>query len=60
MIPPFVEVGSKVYAVEGWEPDMPDREQYVIWRLPDDEVRRYWQLKREADIELWANFKSGE
>jgi hypothetical protein len=54
-MPPFIEIGNVVYAVVGWEPDMPERERYELRRLSAEEERRYRQCRRESDVELWAN-----
>jgi len=54
-MPPFIEIDGKVYAVIGWEPDMPYKERYELRLLTADEEQRFRQIKRELEIELWAN-----
>jgi len=54
-MPPFIEINGKVYAIIGWEPDIPDKERYELRLLTADEEQRFRQIKRELEIELWAN-----
>ena len=59
-MPPFIEIGKQVFLVIGWEPNMPDRERYELRRLSAKETKCYQHLKRESEVELWANFRAGD
>lgn len=59
-MPPFIEINGHVYDVIGWEPDMAHRDQYKLRLLTADEEQRYQQAKRELEVELWANMKTGD
>ena len=59
MIPPFIETADGVYIVIGWDVDGIEGNQVRLRKLNEQEVRRYRQLRQEADIELWTNFQSG-
>jgi len=45
-MPPFIEIDGKVYAVIGWEPDMPYKERYELRLLTADEEQSFRQIKR--------------
>ena len=59
-MPPYIVVNSVVFGVVGWEPDGPDREQYELRRLSAEEAERYRRVKRESEIELWANMQGSD
>jgi hypothetical protein len=57
--PPFIETGDAVYIVIGWDADGIKGLSVELRKLSAEEVRRYRQLRRETDIELFVNFISG-
>ena len=59
MIRPFIEVGTDVYTVVGWDVDGIVDEPVTVRKLDEQELQRYRRLRRELDIELWVNFVGG-
>jgi hypothetical protein len=59
VIPPFIETDDAVYIVIGWNADTTESDSVELRKLDPREVKRYRQLRRETDIELFINFISG-
>ena len=55
MVPPFVEVGGRLYAVVNWTPDMDvEPERLAVRRLGGEEAAMVRSRLRDALFEAWA------